>query len=190
MTNQELFEKIKGNHTEKKVISVCNKLIKKCSFNSGSDAENLCHLAYWLYIYGCIEEFELVYEITKDVEFPGKGIFAVWDFLHDIWGLKIFLLKQSRDEIEAQRIIDIMEQHCMFNSTKEQEMSRRKNIDFDFVCYEDDIACADTKTEANDYRFLSLIGMIGSTYTGFYPSLNSDKEKIEKKIEEYLEILT
>ncbi len=189
MTNQELFEKIKDNHSEKKIISCCNKLIKKCSFNSGADAENLCHLAYWLYVYGYIEEVEAVYDITQDVEFPGKGIFAVWDFLHPIWGLKVYLLKQSGNEEKAKEIIHKMEQHSMFNSTKKQEDARRNNIDFDFVCNEKKVIDAGSKADANSWRFISLIGMIGNTYTGFYPHLNAEKDRIEMKISEYLEAL-
>lgn len=46
MTNQELFESIQMGHKEKKVLSLSKKLVKKCSFNRGSDVENLCHLAY------------------------------------------------------------------------------------------------------------------------------------------------
>lgn len=46
MTNQELFESIQNNHKEKKIISLSKKLIKKCSFDSGSDIDNLCRLAY------------------------------------------------------------------------------------------------------------------------------------------------
>ena len=53
MTNQELFESIQMGHKEKKVLFLSKKLVKKCSFNRGSDVENLCHLAYWLYVYGC-----------------------------------------------------------------------------------------------------------------------------------------
>lgn len=50
MTNQELFESIQMGHKEKKVLSLSKKLVKKCSFNRGSDVENLCHLAYMCHI--------------------------------------------------------------------------------------------------------------------------------------------
>jgi len=52
MTNEELFESIQNNHKEKKIISLSKKLTKKCSFDSGSDIDNLCRLAYWLFVYG------------------------------------------------------------------------------------------------------------------------------------------
>ena len=73
MTNQELLESIQMGHKEKKVLSLSKKLVNKCSFNSGSDVENLCHLAYWLYVYGCEDEALKLCEITHEVEFPGKG---------------------------------------------------------------------------------------------------------------------
>lgn len=60
MANYELFESIEARHTEKKIISLCKKLIKKCSFNSGADARNLCELAYWLYVYGYEDDVLLV----------------------------------------------------------------------------------------------------------------------------------
>lgn len=72
MTNQELFESIQMGHKEKKVLSLSKKLVKKCSFNRGSDVENLCHLAYWLYVYGCEDEALKLCEITHEVEFPGR----------------------------------------------------------------------------------------------------------------------
>jgi hypothetical protein len=49
--SNEIFETIKETCPQKKVVSLCNKLMKKCSFKSGKDARNLCHLSYWLYLY-------------------------------------------------------------------------------------------------------------------------------------------
>lgn len=73
---------------KKKVQSLCKKVLKKCSFNSGADIQNLCHLTYWLFVYGYVDEALSVCEITHDVEFSGKGIWAVWDFIMYMWGLK------------------------------------------------------------------------------------------------------
>ena len=42
-----------------------------------SDVENLCHLAYWLYVYGCEDEALKLCEITHEVEFPGKGVWKM-----------------------------------------------------------------------------------------------------------------
>jgi len=36
-TGKELFESIMNSCPRKKVVSLCKKLIKKCSFNSGED---------------------------------------------------------------------------------------------------------------------------------------------------------
>ena len=42
-------------------------------------------------------------------------------------------------------------------------------------------------SKANDVRLLALSRLIGYTETGFYPKLNSNKEKIESLINEYKE---
>lgn len=101
MTNQELFESIQMGHKEKKVLSLSKKLVKKCSFNRGSDVENLCHLAYWLYVYGCEDEALKLCEITHEVEFPGKGVWNVWDRILLMWGLEVQIYK-NRNMTEMQ----------------------------------------------------------------------------------------
>ncbi len=190
MTNKELFEKIHDNHKEKKVLSCAKKLIKKCSFSSGTDAGVLCELAYWLYIYGYINEVHEIYEITKELDFPGKGSFAVWDYLFFIWGLEIYLLKLSGNEEDAKSIIDKMDE-CYQNTvlTEEQEHGRRNNIDYDMVSQERNVSAQNSLSRANSWRITALFTMIGLTYTGFYPKLNSEIDKIEIKINEYIEIL-
>ena len=42
MMNQELFESSQMGHKEKKVLSLSKKLVKKCSFNRGSDCDKAC----------------------------------------------------------------------------------------------------------------------------------------------------
>ncbi len=190
MTNKELFEKIHDNHSEKKVVSCTKKLIKKCSFSSGTDAGNLCELAYWLYIYGYNDEVHEIYDITKEVDFPGKGSFAVWDYLFFIWGLEIYLLKQRGSQEEAQRIIDKMDK-CYQNTvlTKAQEEGRRNNVSYEMVSQERNVSAQTSKARANSWRITALFTMIGLTYTGLYPNLTKEKDKIEMKILEYLEVL-
>ena len=100
-TGIELFESIMNSCPQKKVASLCKKLIKKCSFNSGTDAENLCHLAYRLFVYGYIEEALAVCRYTHDVPFPGKGAFNVWTFILCLWGLEVFILKTQEKYKEA-----------------------------------------------------------------------------------------
>lgn len=49
--DSSLFEEIMKSCTEKKVVSRCKKLIKKCTLTSGAVATTLEELEYWLYIY-------------------------------------------------------------------------------------------------------------------------------------------
>ena len=88
-----MFESIMNSCPRKKVVSLCKKLIKKCSFNSGEDARNLCSLGYRLFIYGHIDEALAVSRYTHNVPFPGRGVFNVWTFILCLWGLEVFILK-------------------------------------------------------------------------------------------------
>lgn len=50
-------------------------------------------LAYWLYVYGCEDEALKLCEITHEVEFPGKGVWNVWDRILLMWGLEVQIYK-------------------------------------------------------------------------------------------------
>ena len=196
-TGKELFESIMNSCSQKKVASLCKKLIKKCSFNSGADAENLCHLAYRLFVYGYIEESLAVCRFTHDVPFPGKGIYRVWDFILCIWGLEVFLLQKQEkheeadvrvkeiDYIRAQPVGDV------FNTLEK----RRKFVDSLYLrqtC--PDVLCQENIIEsgqcANECRFLALIKMVGYGATGLYPNLSAHWEKLQKDIDNYVSILS
>ena len=85
-----LFQEIMADHSEKKIISLCKKLIKKSSLTSSVDAANLCELAYWLYVIGDKENSLKVCEYSN-IEIPEKINYNVWDFIIWIWGLSIYL---------------------------------------------------------------------------------------------------
>lgn len=184
-----LFEYIKDKYGQKKIQSLCKKLIKKCSFNSGADARNLTDLAYWLFVYGYYDDVHLIYEYTKQAKFPGKGIFNVWSPLHEIWGLEIYL-SPNEPEHNAEIIAEV-ERHIksapMYNELAEKV--RRERIDFDFVSAEKYFKPEDKSALAMDYRIIGLEGLIGIASIGIYPKLLADKQKIDSKIEEYLEVL-
>lgn len=79
---ENIFEEIQQACTEKKIVSLCKKLQKKCSFTRGADIENLKELAYWLYVYGHEEMAIRVcrYSHIEDPQ-PMKINFNVWDFI-------------------------------------------------------------------------------------------------------------
>ena len=193
-----MFESIMSSCPKKKVVSLCKKLIKKCSFNSGADAENICHLAYRLFIYGHIEDALAVCRYTHDVPFPGKGIFNVWDFILWIWGLEVFILKtQGKYEEADVRIKEIDHIHIQpvgirINNSQEK---CRKDADelYQRVTYPD-VLCREKIEEseryANNYRFTALFDMIGYGATGLYPNLSAHWEELQQDINNYVSILS
>ena len=194
MSNQELFDSILTNHKEKKIVSLCKKLTKKCSFNSGADIENLCRLAYWLFVYDYKDEALSVCAITHEVEFPGKGIWAVWDFIMYMWGLEVHILKQSNNKEKANEIIQQMDNIWKFPPTlpvkvSEHEIDRRNRFTVPFCSREKEIANASSETRADAWRFVALFFLIGYGSTGLFPNLNKEKEFVDALAEEYIQKL-
>jgi len=193
--NTEIFEKIKEKCQKKKVQSLCNKLIKKCSFESGTDCENLCHLSYWLYIYG---EDELAMEcilLTHDV--PFKKPYVVWIFIHAMWGLEIRILRSCGEEEHADLIAKQIDTQLLTPTklipTEEgrvkHEEKRRLRFTYEGAIRKEEIenhVSEGNKIRANAWRLVALLGMIGDTETGLYPLLNEARTEIEEKILEYI----
>lgn len=184
-----LFESLMERHQEKNIISLCKKLMKKCSFNSGADARNLCDLAYWLFVYGYYDDVHAVYEYTTQAVFPGKGIFNVWDYLHKIWGLEIYLSNDKPEHVNA--IIAEVKRHYldgpMYNEAAEN--LRRETVDFDYVSAKKHFEPEDKSAYGISCRLSGVQKMIGMTAFGIYPKLLADEEKIKSKTEEYLSVL-
>ena len=194
-TGKELFESIMNSCPRKKVVSLCKKLIKKCSFNSGEDARNLCSLGYRLFIYGHIDEALAVSRYTHNVPFPGRGVFNVWTFILCLWGLEVFILKaqgkyeeadvriKSIDYIHAQPLADESAEKSrkdadeLYLTFTYPDVLRRKNIDED-------------SHYANECRFTALFKMIGYGATGLYPNLSAHWEELQQDINNYVSILS
>jgi hypothetical protein len=193
--NTAIFEKFKEKSQKKKVQSLCNKLIKKCSFGSGADCENLCHLSYWLYIYG---EEELAMEcvaLTHDVSF--KHDYAVWTFIHAMRGLEIRILRSrgegARADLIAKQIDTQLLTPTKLIPTEEgrakKEGKRRLRFTYENAIRKEEIenhVNEGNKIRANAWRLVALLGMIGDTETGLYPLLNEARADIEEKIQEYI----
>ncbi|MDR1149699.1 MAG: hypothetical protein LBK66_13825 [Spirochaetaceae bacterium] len=78
------MEKCDYKKTEKcvyrKVVILCKKLSKNCSFESEKDAGNLCALIYWLYILGKEELAKKCIELTHNI--PLSNLLYPMSILH------------------------------------------------------------------------------------------------------------
>lgn len=191
-----LFEDIMMNHEEKKVVGLCKKLSKSCSFTKNADITSLCELAYWLYIYGRKEEALKVCEYAN-IEIPDKINYNVWDFIIWIWGLEAYIYNEAgREDDKNFRIAqmkkvwstpkgngDTEEKAWKFH----QKIMNRETLES--ICKTSKIeeaSAANDKKSENIYRFTALYDMIGYGVTGFYPNLEDNKEKLSEKINEYI----
>ena len=191
-----LFEEIMESHKEKKIISLCKKLIKKCSFTSGADATNLCELAYWLYVVGDSENALKVCELTN-IDIPAKINYNVWDFILFIWGLEAHIYnekgKTADKEFRVEQMKKVWSTPKNSNDTEEKAWAFMQKIfnrqTFESVCdineIEENEAAGDKKS-ADSYRFIALYSMISHGITGFCPDLVDKGEDLNGKIREYI----
>ena len=191
-----LFEEIMESHKEKKIVSLCKKLIKKCSFTSGADATNLCELAYWLYVVGDSENALKVCELTN-IDIPVKINYNVWDFILFIWGLEAHIYNENGKiadkEFRVEQMKKVWSTPKNSNDTEEKAWAFMQKIlnrqTFESVCnvkeIEENEAAGDKKS-ADSYRFIALYSMISYGITGFCPDLVKNNDKLKKKIREYI----
>ena len=106
---QEIIERIMDTVDKKKVQSCCKKILKKCSFGSVRDLDNITELATWLYIYGSYEEAIEVCEILKDVEFTGD--YSIWWRVEYCYCLKARILRGTGNLEERQELLDKINSH-------------------------------------------------------------------------------
>lgn len=193
----KIFEEILEKCAEKKIQSAAKKMIKKPKITSQSTANNLCDLAYWLYIYGYEEETLAVCEYAHlPLPESGKVDYRIWDFLLFIWGLEAYIYKKRGEKEKADHRISEMKTvwrtpNKMEQSEEEAE-ARRKKIE-DRMTYEDVIMkekmermLESSPKDAKDWAQISLLRMIAYGVTGLFPHLEANKEELEKKIGEYI----
>lgn len=88
------FSELSTKYQEKKIVKLCKKLEKSGSLTKSKDAETLCELAYWLYIYGYTEEVLNIYHFVN-IEIPAKVNYNIWTWILCIWGLQAFIFQQK-----------------------------------------------------------------------------------------------
>ena len=191
-----LFEEIMESHKEKKIISLCKKLIKKYSFTSGADATNLCELVYWLYVVGDDDNALKVCELTN-IDIPAKINYNVWDFILFIWGLEAHIYNEKGKAADKKFRVEQMKKvwSTPKNSSDTEEKARafmQKILNrqtFESVCnvkeIEENEAAGDKKS-ADSYRFIALYSMISYGITGFCLDLVDKGEDLNGKIREYI----
>ena len=68
----ELLQEILDTVDKKQVKTTCKRVMKKLSFKSVRDIENVADLALWLYIYDYYDYALQVCDLIKDVPFTGN----------------------------------------------------------------------------------------------------------------------
>lgn len=196
--DKALAEQIAQACPQPKVTRLSKKLATKCSFKSGADMENLCHLSYWLYLYGQPELALASIMPTHALAFDGN--YRVWSFIHLMWGLECRILRESGKEAEADaRSAQINEMlltpNKLMSTRKEIESFEKKRRarftypDIGDVASVNERLQAGKPKEANEWRFVGLLRLIGYTDTGLFPRLNEQRAEIEACIQDYMQAL-
>ena len=191
-----LFEEIMERYSDKKIISLCKKLNKKCSFGSGVDAAYLCELAYRLYVMGAKEDALRVCEFTN-INIPNKVNYRVWDFILLIWGLEAYIYNEDGRTEDKEYRVSLMKK--VWSTPKNALDTEEKAWDFiqkifarktfedvcDIQAIEEAEAEGDKKS-ANAMRLTALYNMIGYGIIGFCPELEKNNDELNTKIREYI----
>ncbi len=106
---KELIENISDTIEKKKVRSLCNKILKKCSFKSENDLRNISALATWLYIYGYYDEMIEVCDLLKDMTFTGD--YNLWFNSDMVMCLKSRVFRERGAIKESQALIEKINEH-------------------------------------------------------------------------------
>ena len=191
-----LFEEIMERYSDKKIISLCKKLNKKCSFGSGVDAAYLCELAYRLYVMGAKEDALRVCEFTN-INIPTKINYNVWDFILFIWGLEAYIYNEDGRSEDKEYRVSLMKKVWSTpknaSDTEEKAWAFMQKIfarkTFEDVCDIQAIEEAEAegdKKSANAMRLTALYNMIGYGITGFCTELDKNNDELNTKIREYI----
>lgn len=106
---QELISDIEQKVDKKTVRSLCNKVLKKFSFNSQKDLWNLIDIAYWLYIFEYYDEAIQVCDLFNDMQFTGD--YNLWSAAEGALCLKSRIKRERGDIEESNKLIERINEH-------------------------------------------------------------------------------
>ncbi len=177
---KELIENISETVEKKKVRSLCNKILKKCSFKSENDLRNISALATWLYIYGYYDEMIEVCDLLKDMTFTGDYNF--WFNSDMVMCLKSRVFRERGAIRESQELIEKINEHRHPELYVNLVDSYEKNMDINIA----EELKNRPKSLADRWRFSKLQFAIRFREAGKFPISN---EKFENDITELVSIL-
>lgn len=194
----QIFEHIKESCPKKKVVSLCNKLIKRKVLMTEKAVFELCKLVYWLLVYEQYDEILICGGLThrfayEETQFPFDVL--MWFTVYDIWGLEIYILQSQGRHEEASQLIARMDKQLLtpvgpfdtVESVTEREEKRRARISYEDACCKEQIENCNN-ADANHWRITALQNLIGQGATGLYPNLK-DEAKIKVIVQAYLDLL-
>jgi hypothetical protein len=176
----ELIERIIDTIDKKKVKSLCSKILKKCSFKSSRDLQNISALATWLYVYEYYDEMLEVCDLLKDMEFTGN--YDIWFNPDMVMCLKSRVYRERGLEEESQRLIDKINEHRHPELYVNLVDSYLKTYDINIA----EELKNRPRSLADGWRFCKLQSAIRYREAGKFPVPD---EKFEEDIRELVSIL-
>ena len=177
---QEVITAIQQKVNKKKVQSLCNKVLKKCSFNSQIDLVNLMDIAYWLYIYEFYDEAIQVCDLFNDMQFTGN--YTLWSAADGAFCLKSRILRERGEIEESKKLVERINEHrhpeLYINGVQWYRETININIQTDDEYH--------TKGIYPGWRFRKLIAAIKNREGGNHPIPD---EEFESDIAELLAYL-
>ena len=193
------FDELSSKYKEKNIVKLCKKLSKSFALTRSKDMTNLYELAFWLYIYDYKDEILNIYNLVN-IDIPEKIDFNIWTWILSIWGLQAYIYESKGETNKKDEIVANMKKVYSVPRTKEDteestwkfytRIAGRQTLES--VSYSDKIERAiqtENKKSEEAYRFSGLCEMISYGVTGFYPHLVENRDKLEEKIEEYVQYL-
>ena len=106
---QEVITGIQQKVEKKAVQSLCKKVLKKCSFNSQSDLNNLEDIAYWLYVFEYYDEAIQVCDLFNEMQFTGN--YSLWSAADGAFCLKSRILRERGELEESKKLVERINEH-------------------------------------------------------------------------------